>query len=61
MKKPKFRIGDRLRISKYDLAFRKCYKPQITQEEFEIVAIFSWKPLTYTKNNEQDEITRGKF
>ena len=27
-KKPKFKIGDRVRISKYDLPFRKCYKPQ---------------------------------
>ena len=29
-KKPKFRIGDRVRISKYDLPFRKGYKPKIT-------------------------------
>ena len=38
-KKPKFGIGDRGRISKYDLPFRKGYKPQITQEMIEIVAI----------------------
>ena len=31
-KKPKFGIGDRTRISMYDLAFRKSYKPQITQK-----------------------------
>ena len=29
-KKPKFGIGDRVRISKYDLLFRKGYKPQFT-------------------------------
>ena len=29
-KKPKFKIGDRVRISKYDLPFRKGYKPQFT-------------------------------
>ena len=29
-KKPTFKIGDRLRISKYDLPFRKNYKPQFT-------------------------------
>ncbi len=40
-KKPKFGIGDRVRISKYDLAFRKSYKPQFTQEIFEIVTIAS--------------------
>ena len=36
-KKPKFGIGDRFRISRYDLPFRTGYKPQITQEVFENV------------------------
>ena len=35
-KKPKFGIGDRVRISKYDLPFRKCFKPQFTQEIFRL-------------------------
>ena len=35
--------------------------PQFTQEVFEIVAISSTKPPTYTKKDEQDEIIRGKF
>ena len=47
-RKPKFKTGDRIRISKYDLPFRKGYKPQFTQEGFEIVAISSRKPPTYT-------------
>ena len=38
-KKPKYGIGDRVRISKYNLLFRKGYKPHFTQENFEIVAI----------------------
>ena len=29
-RKPTFKIGDKLRISKYDLPFRKGYKPQFT-------------------------------
>ena len=33
-KKPIFKIGDRVRISKYDLPFRKGYKPQFTREFF---------------------------
>ena len=45
-KKPQFKIGDRVRISKYDLPFRKGYKPQCTQEVFKIVAISSRKPPT---------------
>ena len=48
-RKPQFKIGDRVRISKYDLPFRKGYKPQFTQEVFEIVAISSRKPPAYTK------------
>ena len=38
-KKPTFKIGDRVRISSYDLLLRKGYKPQFTREVFEIVAI----------------------
>ena len=60
-RKPKFEVGDRGRISKYDLPFWKGYKPQFTKEVFEIVAISPKKPLTYTIKDEQDEIIRGKF
>ena len=60
-RKPKFKVGDRVRISKYDLPFRKGYEPQFTQEVFEIVAISPKKPPTYTIRDEQDEIIRGKF
>ena len=58
-KKPKFGIGDRVRISKYDLPFRKGYKPQFTQENFEIVAIATKKPPTYTIKNEQKKLYVG--
>ena len=60
-RKPKFESGDRVRISKYALPFRKGYKPQFTKEVFEVVAISSRKPPTYTIKDEQDEIIRGKF
>ena len=60
-RKPKFKVGDRVRLSKYDLPFRKGYKPQFAQKVFEIVAISSRKPPTYTIKDEQDEILRGKF
>ena len=59
-KKPKFGIGDRVRISKYDLPFTKGYNPQFTQEYFEIVAVSTKKPPTYTIKDEQ-EVIRGKF
>ena len=63
-RKPKFESGDRVRISKYDWPFRKGrkgYKPQFTKEVFDIVAISSRKPPTYTIRDEQHEILRGKF
>ena len=44
--KPTFKIGDRVRISRYDLPFRKGYKSQFTREVFEIVAIATRKPPT---------------
>ena len=59
-KKPKFGIRHRVRISKYDLPFRKGYKPQFTQEFFEIVAIATKKPPTHTIQDEQ-EVIRGKI
>ena len=37
------------------------YKPQITQEIFEIVAIVTKKLPTYTIKDEQEEVIGGKF
>ena len=60
-KKPKFKVGDRVRISKYDISFRKGYRPQFTKKVFEIVAISFIKPSTYTIKDEQDGAIRGKI
>ena len=60
-KKPTFKIGDRVRISKYDFPFRKGYKPQFTREVFEFLTIATRKPPTYTIKDEQDQIIQGKF
>ena len=60
-KKPKFTIGDSVRISKFDLPFRKGYKPQFTEAIFQVVAIASKKPPTYTIKDRRGEVIRGKF
>ena len=60
-KKPTFKTGDGVRMSKYDLSCRKGYKPQFTREVFEVVAIATKKPPTYTIKDEQDEIIQGKY
>ena len=54
-------IGDRVLISLNHLLFWRGYKPQFTQEVFEIVAFPSKKSPTYTKKDEQDESIWGKF
>ena len=61
IRKPKFEIRDRVCISKNDVPFREGYKPQFLQEVSTVVAKSFRKPLTYTKNIEQDESIRGNF
>ena len=60
-KKFKLGIGDGSYIAKSELSSRKGPKPQFTQEVFEIVAISTKKPPTYTIKDEQEEVIRGKF
>ena len=60
-KKPTLKVGNRVPISKYDLPFRKGYKPQFTREVFEIVAIATRRPPTYTIKDEHGEVIQGKF
>ena len=59
-KRPKLGNGDRVLICKYDLSFRKGYKPQFTQDIFEIVAFATKKLPTYTIKDDQ-EVIRGKL
>ena len=60
LKKLKYKIGDRVRIARYDLLFRNGYNLQFNREDFGIVAIPSPGPTTYTIKDEQDETIRGK-
>ena len=58
MKKSKFNIGDRVRLSNFDSPSKKGYKHQFTQELFEIFAISSRKPPT---NTIKDEMNRTRL
>ena len=60
-KKPTFKTGDRVRISKYDLFYCEGYKPQYTRKVFEIAAIATRKPQTYRIKHEQEKIIQGNF
>ena len=59
--KPKFRVSDHVRISKKDIPFRKGYKPQFTNEIFKIVKVVTTNPPTYSLQDRNGEIIRGKF
>ena len=61
LRKPKFKVGDRIRISKYDLSFRRRYKPQFTKKVFEIVTLSSKKPPTYTTKDEKMSLSAVNF
>ena len=61
LKKPKFKVGERVFIYIYDLSFRMEYKLQYTQKLFGGVSISSRKLPTYAIKNEQDEVVSGKF
>ena len=60
-KKLKFKVGDRVKISKKDISFRKGYKPQFTDEIFEILANCTKKSPTYIIKDLDKEEVLGKF
>ena len=60
-KKLKFKVGDRVKMSKNDIPSRNGYKPQFTDESFEISAISTKKPPTYIIKDLDKEEILGKF
>ena len=46
-KELKFKVGQRVRVSKNDFLFGKACKPQFTDEIFETSALSTEKPSTY--------------
>ncbi len=61
LRRPKLRIGDTVRIAKEDLPFKKGYKQNYTDELFEITAIPTRNPPTYTIIDQDKEPILGKF
>ena len=60
--KPKFKIGDKVRISKYKRkVFNKGYTPNWTEEIFLIDKIQSTKPVTYRLKDLNNEEIQGSF
>ena len=50
-KDPKFKVGDRVRISKYKNIFAKGYTPNWSEEVFVIKKVKNTVPLTYVIND----------
>jgi len=60
-KKPKFQVGDSVRISKAKRVFKKGYLPNWTNEIFKIHAIKPTRPVTYILQDHKGEILKGGF
>ena len=61
VQKPKFYVGDYVRIAKTDLPFRKGYKQIFTDKLFEIVAVPTVDPPIYSLIDAEKEEINGKF
>ena len=60
-KDPKFKVGDRVRISKYRNIFAKGYMPNWSEEVFVIKKVKNTVPWTYIINDLNGEEITGTF
>ena len=60
-KEPKFKVSDRVRISKYKNIFAKGYMPNWSEEVFVIKKVKNTVPWTYVINDLNDEEIIGTF
>ena len=60
-KDPKFKVGDRVRISKYKNIFAKGYTPNWPEEDFVIKEVKNAVPWTYVINDFNGEESIGTF
>ena len=58
---PRFKVGDRVRISKLKTIFEKGYMRTFTNEIFTIVAVLRSKPTTYRIMDNDNEVIIGTF
>lgn len=60
-KVPKFKVSDRVRISKNKRVFTKGYLPNWSNEVFSIYAVRPTNPVTYILQDSKGEILKGGF
>jgi len=61
IKKHKFKVGDKVRISRLKGLFEKGYLPNWSEEVFEIVEAKDTNPFTYILKDTQGEVIAGSF
>ena len=59
--KPKFKLGDVVRISKKRVLFDKSYNINWSAEYFVIHSIFPSQPVTYSLRDLNGEVISGRF
>lgn len=59
--KPKFQVGDKVRISIYKSTFRRGYQATFTEELFVISEILKTDPITYRVHDLNNEEVKGTF
>ena len=60
-KYPKFKVGDKVRISKYKNIFAKGYTPNWSEEVFVVNKVQNTVPWTYLINDLNGEEIKGSF
>lgn len=60
-RKQKFRVGDRVRISRYRAVFEKGYEPNWSHEVFKVVKVHLTNPRTYLLEDINGEKIKGGF
>ena len=61
MQPPRFRVGDKVRITKKKGTFEKGYTPRWTEEVFEVSQVLPTKPPTYRLKDFNGEEIHGSF
>ena len=59
--KPKFKVGNHVRVSTYKHAFGKSFTPNFTAESFVVDAVKPTKPITYRLKDCQGHPIQGGF
>ncbi|GBN09401.1 hypothetical protein AVEN_36815-1 [Araneus ventricosus] len=61
IRKPKFKIGDTVRISKYKTTFMRGYDPTFTEEIFAISEVMKTDPITYKIKDLNGKEIKGTY